>query len=155
MLSNLERVFANAKATGLLGANAKLSGYKFQSQTRTFTLTSDEEVSNQPVDFPAGAVILRVGIEASEAGKNAGDARGTLDMIRIAFDLPSFDGTLTAGGEVRASCLVGRNGDAQWPEKPLVMGKQGSINLTLKNLTKSTIDVDVAFHTLISRHASG
>ena len=155
MLSNLERVFNRAKKKGLLPANAELAGYKFQTHTKTFTLGNLEEVSNQPADFPAGAIILRVGIEATEQGKAASDVRGSLDMVRVAFDLPSSDGTLTAGGEVRASCLVGRNGDAQWPEQEVVMGHQGSINLTLKNLTSSTLDVDVAFHTLISRKASG
>jgi hypothetical protein len=54
---------------------------------------------------------------------------------------------------VRASCLCGRDGSRQWPEREIVMPKQGSISVSLTNLTTSDLDVDVSFNILIPRGA--
>jgi hypothetical protein len=148
VFNNLERVWTRAKKNKLISAAFELNDYKFISRTKTFTLTSLGSVTNQPIDFPSGAIILSISAEASEKGKLAADLRGSLDMIRIAMDLPGQDGTLTAGGSVRASCLFGRTGERQWPEKEIVMGRQASVNLTLENLTTSILDVDVVFNAL-------
>lgn len=150
MLSNLERIHARAKKRN--SHLPPLEKYKSQTITKTFELASGEEVSQQAVDFPSGSIVISVVLDATKKGvAAASDARGDLSAIRVAFDLPSQDGTLTAGGPVKASCLFGRDGTRQWPEQEVVIPRQGSINLTLKNLTTDTLEVDVAFNVLLPR----
>lgn len=153
MINNLERIFTRAKRSKYIGERLTLNDFKFQSVTKTYSLLATASLTGQPVDFPQGAILLSVGIDAGVQGAAGSSARGTLDMIRIAIDLPSQDGTLTAGGAVRASTLVGREGDKQWPEKEVVLPRQGTLNVSLTNLTSSVLDVDVAFHVLIPRGA--
>jgi hypothetical protein len=153
MLSNLERIHARAKKRN--PSLPPLTKYKSQTITKTFTLSSGEDLSQQNVDFPSGSIILAVCVDATKAETSAAtDARGDLSMVRVSFDLPSQDGTLTAGGPVKASCLFGRDGSRQWPEQEVVIPRQGSINMTVKNLTTDTIDVDVAFNVLLPREST-
>ncbi len=151
MLSNLERIHQRA-AKRNPGAIGPLVGYRAQTITRPFRVPASETLDQQPIDFPAGSIILSVSADASKRGAPAAsDARGDLSAIRLAFDLPSADGTLTAGGAVRASCLFGRDGTRQWPEQEVVMPKQGTINLTIVNLTTDELDVDIAINVLFPR----
>ena len=154
MLSNLERIHARA-AKRNRGAIDALATYKSQTITKTFKLTSLEELEQQPIEFPAGSIIISVVMDATKNQVGcASDARGDLSAVRVAFDLPAQDGTLTAGGPVKASCLFGRDGTRQWPEQEVVMPKQSAINMTLVNLTTDTIDVDVIFNVLFLRGVS-
>jgi hypothetical protein len=153
MLSNLERIHARAQKRN--PSLPPLSKYKSQTITKTFKLTSLEEVSQQNVDFPSGSIVVSVCVDATKnETAAASDARGDLSAVRVAFDLPSQDGTLTAGGPVKASCLFGRDGSRQWPEQEVVIPRQGSINLTIHNLTTDTLDVDVAFNVLLPRESN-
>jgi hypothetical protein len=149
--NNLERLFSRAKKNKLIPATMALQDYRFQSIGRYFPVGAAATVPGQPVEFPAGAIIISVCMDATEAGKMAADRRGSLDMVRVAFDLPSQDGTLIGGTGIRASCLFGRNGSRQWPEKEVLIPRQGAINITVTNLTLSALDVDVVFNVLIPR----
>lgn len=155
MIGNLERVFARAKATSkLIPQRLNLTDYRGQTISRNFTLAGGvgNTATGQPVDFPGGAIILSIGMAATEQGKHAADARGGLDMVRVAMDLPSSDGTLISGsGGVRASALMGNNNEKQWPEREVVMPRQGSINVTVTNLTLSILDIDLVFNVLIPK----
>jgi hypothetical protein len=154
MLSNIERIFTRAKQNPMIGRAATLNDYRGQTIARTFALAAGvgQSMTGQPVEFPGGAIVLSVCMAASEAGKLAADRRGGLDMIRVAMDLPSSDGTLISGsGGVRASALFGVLGERQWPEKEFVMARQGSINVTVTNLTLSALDIDILFNVLLPR----
>jgi hypothetical protein len=151
MLNNLERIFTRAKRRNRLSGT--LDEYKTQTRSATYILPASGSIIGQPVDFAAGAIIISIGLEATMRAQAASAPRGSLDMIRIGMDLPSQDGTLVSGGPVRASCLCGRDGSRQWPEREIVMPKQGSISVSLTNLTTSDLDVDVSFNILIPRGA--
>ena len=152
MFNNLERVHQRAaKRNPGIGP---LSSFRAQTITRHYQLTSLQEASGQTVDFPAGVLIVSVGMDAAKAAVGAATVRGDLSMVRLGVDLPSADGTLTAGGPVMASCLFGRDGTRQWPEQEVAMPKQGAVSLTLINLTTDTIDVDIAFNVLFPRNAA-
>ena len=154
MLSNLERIHQRA-AKRNPGKIGPLHEYKSQTVTKTFKLSSLDGLEQQPVEFPAGSIILSVALDATKNETScASDARGDLSAVRVAFDLPAADGTLTAGGPVKASVLFGRNGERQWPEQEVVIPRQGAINMTLVNLTTDTLDVDVAFNVLFPRGSS-
>jgi hypothetical protein len=150
VLNNLERIFDRAKKAGVVHGNATLAQYKVINRSKHHVITSLASVSNQPVDFPSGAIIIAVGFEATKnniAADNA-NGRGSLDCIRVSLDLPSKDATLTAGDTIRASALCGRNNERQWPEKEVYMPRQGSINYTIENITTSSLDVDITFSSL-------
>ena len=154
MLSNLERVFARAKHNPMIGPRVTLNDYRVQTISRTFALAAGvgASMTGQPVEFPAGAIVLSASMACTEANKTAADRRGGLDMVRVALDLPSSDGTLISGsGGVRASALFGSHGERQWPEKEFIMARQGSINVTVTNLTTSALDVDILFNVLLPR----
>jgi hypothetical protein len=153
MINNLERIFLRAKKNKLIPSNLSLEDYRFQSVTKTFQLPASSSVAGVPVDFPMGAIIVSAAMDAGVNNLAGTAARGNLDMIRVAMDLPSSDGTLTSGGAVRASCLFGRDGTKQWPEKEVIMPRQGSINVSVTNLTSSVLDVDLSFNVLLPRGA--
>ena len=152
MFNNLERLHQRAKKRN--PGIPDLAGYRSQTVTRTYLLSASDTLSQQPIDFPAGSIIVSVVMDASKHAAAADSVRGDLSLVRVAFDLPSADGTLTSGGPVRASALFGRTGDRQWPEQEVVMPRQGSISLTLVNLSPDQVDVDIAFNVLFPRGGS-
>lgn len=150
MLNNLERIFARAQMAGVAKRGETLADFKIINRSKKFTLTSLDSQSDQPIDFPSGAIIISAGVEATlnNVAADHANGRASLDALRVAFDLPSKDGTLTAGDHPHASALFGRTGERQWPEKEVYMPRQGSINVTVENLTTSTLDVTITFSSL-------
>jgi hypothetical protein len=137
----------------LIPAKACLRDYKLITISKNFTLTTQQTSSGNSVDFPAGAVVLRMGAWASFAAQAASAARGDLSMIRISITYPASDGSLVTVN-VNAAALLGLQGQVQWPRKEIIIPTNGNLSVTFVNLTTSTLDVDLAFDALVPKSAA-
>jgi hypothetical protein len=142
VLNNLERIQQRVARRGVRSVG------KFQTITRTYSLTSKQDAT-YTVDFPQGAVIISSRMAATETNKAAADHRGGLDMVRVGFNVPGQDTTLTPGGPVSAAALYGQGGSEQWPEQEIIIARQATLEVRLVNLTTSTLDVDILFNVLL------
>lgn len=153
MSLNLERVWARVKNNKLIPRKACLSDYRFISISKTYTLTSQQAVTNQPVEFPAGSIILSLGAWASFAAQAAGAVRGDLSMVRCQITYPSADGNLVTV-LVNLAALLGLRNERQWPEKEILIPVNGTLNHSFTNLTTSTLDLDLVYNCLVYKAAS-
>lgn len=137
----------------LIPPAACLHDYKFLTFNKQVSLTTQQTQSNLSQDFPAGAIILSLGMAAAFAAQAASAVRGTLDQVRISVTYPAADGVLITVA-VNAAAILGRNNEKQWPEKEVIIPSSGSLTYSLTNLTTSTLDVDVAWNALVLKAAA-
>lgn len=150
---NLDRVWARVKKNKLIPRGACLSDYRFITISKNYSLTTQQAVSNQPIEFPAGAILLSLGMWAAFAAQAAGAVRGDLSMVRVQITYPSADGNLVTV-LVNAAALLGLRNERQWPEKEILVPVNGTLNHSFTNLTTSTIDLDVVWNVLVYKAAS-
>jgi hypothetical protein len=148
MSLNLERVWARVRSNKLIPRRACLSDYRFIAISKNYSLTSQQAVTNQPVEFPAGSIILSLGMWAAFAAQAAGAVRGDLSMVRLQITYPSADGNLVTV-LVNAAALLGLRNERQWPEKEILIPVNGTLNHSFTNLVTSTIDLDLVYNALV------
>jgi hypothetical protein len=153
MSLNLERVWNRVKRNKLIPRGACLSDYRFISISKNYSLTTQQAVTNQPVDFPAGSIILSLGAWAAFAAQAASAVRGDLSMVRAQITYPSADGSLVTV-LVNLAALLGLRNERQWPEKEILIPVNGTLNHSFTNLTTSTIDLDLVYNALVYKAAS-
>lgn len=73
-----------------------------------------------------------------------------LNSFRVQIDYTGSDGSIISTPTV-AAAIWGSNGDRQFPAREIIMPTNSSLNVTVSNLTTSTIYVDLAFHTMVFR----
>lgn len=153
MSLNLERVWARVRKNKLVPYKSCLSDYRIITISKNYSLTTQQAVTNQPVEFPAGAIVLSLGAWAAVAAQAGTAVRGDLSMVRAQITYPSADGSLVTV-LVNLAALLGLRNERQWPEKEILIPVNGTLNQSFTNLTTSTIDLDVAWNALVYKAAS-
>lgn len=119
-----------------------------------FALTTEATSSPTPVEFASGGIILGVLAGLSVASQAGTQAIRDLTGFRIGIDYTGSDGALISGGRANGAAIFGMTGENQFPCRELIMPTNSVLNVTVQNLTTSTIAVDIAFHTMVFRAAA-
>jgi len=115
-----------------------------------FAITTGGVSGPASVEFPAGAIILGTGAGVSVASQAATTLIQGLNAFRIQIEYTGSDGSIISTA-TNGVAIWGVNGDRQFPPREIIMPSSASLNVTVTNLTTSTIAVDIAFHTMVFR----
>lgn len=128
----------------------KQTDFRYSGIGKTFTLSSGQTSPETPVDFPALSIILgiRAGVAAS-AQDGVTIERG-LQMTSWTLAYPGGQGNIITNGPLNGAAIFGANGDG-FPPGEVIIGANGTLNVTVKNLSTSTILPDICFHSMICK----
>lgn len=128
---------------------SKLTDFMFQEITYASQLTSGQAIGNQPISFPAGAIIVGI-----RGGSNLDTAVATqttrdgLDLFKLAITDQQNNRNIVGTSQVIASTVFGRFND-QCPAKEIIIPPSGGLIYSFTNLTTSTIDIFFAHDCLV------
>lgn len=127
----------------------KLSMFRYQGITASFSLTTGGTAQNQPVNFGAGSIILGI-IAAARLSAVAATVVYTagMDLFSCAFVYQADSRSIVGQTEAIGSSVFGPFGD-QLPAMEIVMPQNTAIQYNFTNLTTSTIQITLVHHCLL------
>src|SRR5882757_1490507 len=119
----------------------KLSDFILQDVTYSTQLTTGQALANQPVIFPAGAILVGgragaaiPGVAATQTGRDG------LDMFTVAIADQQTQRNIVGTTQMLASAVFGRFND-QFPAKEIIVPVNGGLLYSFTNLTTTTINI--------------
>lgn len=144
---NVDRVWAR-QASRFMGGK-KLTEYRLQVVTKTYSLQGSAASANNPVDFGAGAVIIGVIAAAQMSGQAATVIyRPGLDLFTVSVSYQADNRVIVGTSEILGSCLFGPYGD-QYPGMEIPMPQNTALQYNFTNITTSPITISLAHHCLM------
>jgi hypothetical protein len=127
----------------------KLGDYIYQGFVARFALAAAQISQNQPVRFPAGAILYSIAAAAGPIAQAAtAVARPGLDLfsVSIAYEIGrSIVGTDSAIG----SSVFSTGAESAFPAKEIVIPTNGALIYNVTNLTTTPIEVTITHHALV------
>lgn len=144
---NVDRVWAR-QASRFMGGK-KLTEYRLQVVTATYSLQGSAASQNNPVTFGAGAVIIGVIAAAQMSGQAATVIyRPGLDLFTVSVSYQADNRVIVGTSEVLGSTLFGAFGD-QFPGMEIPMPQNTALTYNFTNVTTSAITISLAHHCLM------
>lgn len=144
---NVDRVWAR-QASKFMGGK-KLTDYRLQVVTTTYTLNGSASSQANPVNFGAGAVIIGVIAAAQISGAAATSVyRPGLDLFTAQISYQADNRIIVGTSEVLGSCIFGPYGD-QFPGMEIPMPQNTSLLYNFTNVTSTAITISLAHHCLM------
>ncbi len=145
---NVDRVWARQASKGFMGG--KLTAYRIQVVTKTYTLQGSASSPNNPVAFGAGAVIVAIMAAAQMSGQAATVVyRPGLDLFTLNVSYQADNRVIVGTDEILGSSLFGVQGD-QFPAMEIPMPQNTALVYNFTNLTSSAITISLAHHALMA-----
>jgi len=144
---NVDRVWAR-QASKFMGGK-KLTDYRLQVVTSTYTLNASASSQANPVNFGAGAVIIGVIAAAQISGAAATSVyRPGLDLFTVQISYQADNRIIVGTTEALGSCIFGPYGD-QFPGMEIPMPQNTSLLYNFTNVTTTAITISLAHHCLM------
>jgi hypothetical protein len=143
---NVDRVWAR-QAPRFPGQ--KLSGFRLQVITASYSISASGSSQNQAVSFGAGSVILGV-IAAAQVTSQAATQqyRPGMDLFSVAISYQASNAQVVGSVEGIGSCVFGPYGD-QFPGLEIVLPQNSALVYNFTNLTSSAIQITLGHHCLM------
>lgn len=127
----------------------KLSDFILQDVTFSTQLTTGQALPNQPVIFPAGAIMVgaRAGAEQNAVAATV-VGRDGLDMFKLAIADQQTQRNIVGTAQAVASSVFGRFND-QFPAKEIIVPVNGGLLYSFTNLTTTTINIYLSHDCLV------
>ncbi len=143
---NVDRVWAR-QASKFMGGR-KLTEYRLQVVTSTYTLQASASSQNNPVTFGAGALIVGVIAAAQPSGQAATTQyRPGLDLFTVNVAYQADNRLVVGSDQILGSALFGPFGD-QFPAMELPMPQNTALVYNFTNVTSTAITISLAHHCL-------
>jgi len=144
---NIDRVWA--RQAGRFMGGKKLTDYRIQVITKTYSLQGSASSDNNPVDFGAGAVIIGV-IAAAQISAAAATSiyRPGLDLFTVSTSYQADNRVVVGTSQILGSCLFGPYGD-QFPGMEIPMPQNTALVYNFTNVTTTAITISLAHHCLM------
>lgn len=144
---NVDRVWA--RQAGRFMGGKKLTDYRLQVITSTYSLLANASSANNPVAFGAGAVIIGVVAAAQPSGQAATTAyRPGLDLFTVSVSYQADNRVVVGTAEILGSALFGTYGD-QFPGMEIPMPQNTALVYNFTNVTSTAITISLAHHCLM------
>jgi hypothetical protein len=129
--------------------NKSLSDFIQQDLTYATQLAAGQAVPNQPVVFPAGAVVVGVRGGASiDAQLATQTQRFGLDTFKLSIADQQTGRIIVGTAQAIATAVFGHQND-QFPSKELIIPAQGGFTYSFTNLTTSIINIAISHSCLV------
>lgn len=133
--------------------NFQLSDFRTMTFGQSFTVAGSAVVGPTTQNFPGGAIILGVTADATQSA--AGGLDNFLNRKSFGITLNYTNGeSLTPGGPIIASALLGDGDGTVWPTKEIVVAPNQGIQATITNFSSTSLLITLAYHALVWRTAS-
>jgi hypothetical protein len=128
----------------------KLSDFRLQVITSTYTILANAQSQNQPVNFAAGALILGILAGASPTAQASTQTyRPGLDLFTCAITYQADNRYVVGTAEAHASAVFGQLGD-QFPGLEMSMPQNSALIYSFTSLVGTqAILVTLAHHCLL------
>jgi len=128
----------------------KLSEYRLQVITATYTIAAGQQAQNQAVNFAAGGIILGIVAGCSPAAQAMTQTyRPGLDSFTAAITYQADNRYVVGTAEAHGSAIFGPFGD-QFPDLELVMPQNSALLYNFTSLVGTqTILLTLAHHCLL------
>lgn len=144
---DVDRVWAR-QASRFMGGK-KLTDYRIQVITSTYSLLANASSANNPVSFGAGAVVIGVIAAAQPSGQAATQTyRPGLDLFTVSVSYQADNRVVVGTTEILGSALFGPYGD-QFPGMEIPMPQNTALIYNFTNVTSTALTISLAHHCLM------
>lgn len=127
----------------------KLSDFRLQGITSSYTIGANGTSQNQPVNFGAGSIILGITATARPTGQAATTVYATgLDLFTLAAIYQADNRSIIGTTEALAQSIFGLENDL-FPAMEIVMPQNTAIVYNFTNQTSTQILVTLVHHCLL------